>query len=191
MRMILSMCWILCAGSLLCQKPTAAETPRLRLYQGMVAISARPPVESSSCVVVMESSVIYIEIRTHRIQLAEADLKVYEGPLTTTQQDTLTNLLESSVLKGLTAEDANLMPQTSSDFAWITARIKRGSSIQTMGYRYWRDGSTEYENANQSYIAAQKGTLRTLTPLVDWAKSIPLSQLKLVPFREEMCIVVQ
>jgi hypothetical protein len=188
MRMIFPTCWVSCVILLASQvSDQNPATPRLRLYQTTVELSARPPIEFSSCVVVAENGIVYIEKRAHLIQKPEADLKVYEGQLSTTQQDTLSDILESDGLKQLTAEGARRMPSTTSDFAWITAKIKRGPSIQEADYRYWRDGSSEYEHADQSYVEAQKRALQGLTPLVNWANAIDQSKLSPVSFRQEMC----
>jgi hypothetical protein len=179
---------IILTSKLISQTPTSGASPLLSLIVVKVSTSATPPAESGTCVVVNANGDIYMEKRIHLLKDAKADLKVYEGQLTSTQRDTLSSMLDNDELRKLTAETARRMPMAETDFGWITAKIQRSSSIQEADYRYWRDGSNEYDEVDQSYITTQRNALRVLAPLLSWANAIDPSQLKPATFREEMCV---
>jgi hypothetical protein len=187
-----SFCWtcsmIILTSKVISQSPSSVATPLLSLIEVKVSISSTPPVESGTCTVVNANGDIYLEKRSHLLKDQKADLKVYEGHLTSTQRDTLSSLLENDELRKLTAESARRMPMAERDFGWVTAKIKRASSVQQADYRHWRNSSNEeYDEVDQRYIAVQRNALRVLTPLLNWAKAIDPSKLKPAAFKEEMC----
>jgi hypothetical protein len=105
-----SFCWacsmIILTSKLISQSPTSVATPLLSLIEVKVSISATPRVESGACTVVNANGDIYIEKRSHLLKDPTADLKVYEGQLTSTQRDTLSSLLENDELRKQRVRDA-------------------------------------------------------------------------------------
>lgn len=169
------------------QTPASQSKPLLVLVERTVALSTNPPRESGSCIAVDSSGYVYEEIRTHLVRDPMGNLKVYTGQLSQTQLSALEFLLDSSELKRLSPESQRRMPMTVSDFSWITAEVQNGSSVQKKDYRYWKVGSQEYNGVDESYVTAQRNTLRVLTPLLSWVNSIDINKLNATSFQEGMC----
>jgi len=173
--------------------PPNTGTPLLRLKKGFIALSANPPLESRSCVVVNVNGEVYIEKRSHVIiPKSQAHLEVLEGQLTDDQFSNLSALLANPDLAGISDGGLIHPPGDSTNLAWITAEIQRGSSRQEIDYRYWgrywKSTSTEYDNAPPAYITLQKARLSTLTPLAKWYESLDLSQFHAAEFEPGECM---
>lgn len=187
-----SLAWIcflgLLSGETSGQNALPDETPLLRLHEMNVSLDANPASESGLCTVVAGNGDLYIEKRNHLIKDSKGDLKVFEGKLTDSQLDELRSLLANETLKEIADNGANHMPQSATDFGWVTAEIQRGSSIQEIDYRYWSVKSDEYSQAPQLYLTLQKQRQIVLSPLVNWAHAIDVSNLTPTEFRLGMCV---
>ena len=187
-----SLAWIcflaLLGGETSGQSTLPDETPLLRLHEMNVSPEASPATESGLCTVVAGNGDLYIEKRYHLIKDLKGDLKVFEGKLTDSQLNELRSLLANETLKEISDNGANHMPKSATDFGWVTAEIQRGSSIQEIDYRHWTVKSDEYSQASQPYITLQKQRQIVLSPLVNWAHTIDVSNLTPTEFRLGMCV---
>lgn len=174
-------------ASLYGQEPITQANRLLRMLQGKVQESTQPPREWNGCTVVDLQSDIYVEQKTHWIRDQQAQQKAYYGRLSDEQFNTLTNILAADVWKSAAPREPRQMPFDVSDYSWVTAEIRHGTTLQNVGYFDWKLRASEYNGASQPYIARQKWNLKVIAPLLNWARSIGTTELTEIDPVAGMC----
>ena len=149
-----------------------------------------------SCTVVSDDGSIYLQRRA-RLITEPAIIRAYEGRLTSAELVDLNKLLTNDDLQGVSDGSPSRMPQDSTDYAWVTAKIKRDTGVQEIDYRYWTRNTAvrnedpksdlEYSGVPQSYAERQASRLQLLQPLITWAHSIPIDKLKPTEIKPLIC----
>jgi len=189
-RSVLYVCILMLAYSAPCacaqSSKSGVDSTAVRIIDFLNDLSSVRKVTTNSCVVVDSSGNFHMEVRLQELPSPVADLKIYEGTLSTSMREALAGLLNDGHLKDLPTFEARPIPTTSDFIKSVKVEIQRNNSIQQVGYVYWSEPSMSREVASTQEIE-QKRTEATLQPLMGWFHHLQGSNLKETRTASTLC----
>ena len=157
--------------------------PLITLHQIKTDLSTPNGTASSACLVIFSDGLYHLEQRTQTLPVRTATLTRSEGLLAPADFDSVRTLLASQSVIDLPKYVLPEIPVTNNSLENVRVEIRRGESIQEVGYSVWLGPELKdsIEGSRSEVASAQFRSQRSIRPLLELKDRLETSSAKPAP----------